>query len=118
MTTPTPARPPVTDPQTWRHELAALRAREKAATRELAARAAQRRRPPKREPPAYALTSADGPVRLSGSFGGTSQLIPYPPTWRPDSEWPCGGCTSYTTQFTPTDFLRKYDARFVIITPG
>lgn len=118
MTTPTPARPPVTDPQTWRHELAALRAREKAATRELDAIAAQCRRLPMVELPEYTLTSADGPVRLADIFDGTSQLITYHHMWFPDSEWQCGGCTSYTTQFTRTDFLRKYDARFVIITPG
>ena len=70
------------------------------------------------ELPEYTLTSADGPVRLADIFDGTSQLITYHHMWFPDSEWQCGGCTSYTTQFTRTDFLRKYDARFVIITPG
>ena len=81
MTTPTPARPPVTDPQTWRHELAALRAREKAATRELDAIAAQCRRLPMVELPEYTLTSADGPVRLADIFDGTSQLITYHHMW-------------------------------------
>ena len=118
MTTSAPARPPVTDLETWQRDLAALRAREKAATRELDAIAAQRRRLPMVELPQYTLDSADGPVRLADVFDGTSQLITYHHMWSPDSEWQCGGCTSYTAQFTRTDFLRKYDARFVVITQG
>ena len=42
----TDALPPVVDAGTWQRELDALRAREKAATRELDAIAAQRRRLP------------------------------------------------------------------------
>ena len=38
--------------------------------------------------------------------------------WFDDSEWQCGGCTSYTSQFTRLDFLDNYDARFVIVTQG
>ena len=40
------ALPPVVDAETWQRELDALRVREKAATRELDAIAAQRRRLP------------------------------------------------------------------------
>lgn len=57
-------------------------------------------------------------MRLVDLFDGTSQLITYHHMWFPDSEWQCGGCTGYTAQFTRTDFLRKYDARFVIVTQG
>ena len=120
MTTPhtAPARPPVTDAETWRRELAALRVREKAATRELDAIAAQRRRLPMVELPEYTLTGADGPVRLADVFGDASQLITYHHMWFPDAEWQCGGCTSFTAQFTRTEFLHKYDARFVVVTQG
>jgi len=112
------ALPTVTDEETWRRELAALRAREKAATRELDAIAAQRRRLPMVALPEYTLEGADGPVRLVDLFDGARQLITYHHMWSPGAEWQCGGCTGYTSQFTRTEFLRLYDARFVIVTQG
>ncbi len=69
MTDDAPALPPVVDLDTWRRELAALRVREKAATRELDAIAAQRRRLPMVELPDYVLEGPDGPVRLVDLFG-------------------------------------------------
>ena len=59
------ALPPVVDHDTWRAELDELRRREKAATRELDAIAAQRRRLPMVEMPDYTLEGEDGPVRLA-----------------------------------------------------
>ena len=59
------ALPPVVDQQTWRAALDDLRKREKAATRELDAIAAQRRRLPMVEMPDYTLIGEDGP-RPSG----------------------------------------------------
>lgn len=116
--TPSTAMPPVVDAEAWRRELDALRVREKAATRELDAIAAQRRRLPMVELPDYTLQGADGPVRLVDLFDGRSQLITYHHMWFPDSEWQCGGCTSFTSQFTRLEFLEPYDARFVIVTQG
>ena len=58
------ALPPVVDQQTWQAALDELRAREKAATRELDAIAAQRRRLPMVELPDYTLIGPDGPIRL------------------------------------------------------
>ena len=112
------ALPPVVDTQTWRRELDELRAREKAATRELDAIAAQRRKLPMVEMPDYTLDGEDGPVRLADIFQGASQLIVYNHMWFTDEEWQCGGCTSLTTQYVRLDFLRKFDARFVIVTQG
>ncbi|HEV7418949.1 MAG TPA: DUF899 family protein [Mycobacterium sp.] len=112
------ARPPVVDQETWRAALDELRRREKAATREMDAIAAQRRRLPMVEMPDYTLTGADGPVRLADVFEGRSQLIVYNHMWSPGAEWQCGGCTSFTSQFTRLDFLDNYDARFVIVTNG
>ena len=66
----TSAKPPVTDERTWRAALDDLRRREKAATRELDAIAAQRRRLPMVELPEYTLVGADGPVRLAEVFEG------------------------------------------------
>jgi predicted dithiol-disulfide oxidoreductase (DUF899 family) len=114
----TTGKPPVVDQQTWRAALDDLRQREKAATRELDAIAAQRRRLPMVALPEYTLMSADGPVRLADVFKGRSQLITYHHMWSPGAEWQCGGCTSYTSQFTRLGFLDNYDARFVIVTTG
>ena len=49
--------PPVVDEQVWQRELDALRVREKAATRELDAIAAQRRRLPMVAMPEYTWTA-------------------------------------------------------------
>lgn len=118
LTNPAQALPPIVDAESWRSELAELRRREKAATRELDAIAAQRRRLPMVEVPDYTLESAEGPVRLVDVFAGKSQLITYHHMWSPGAEWQCGGCTGFTSQFTRLEFLEAYDARFVIVTPG
>lgn len=112
------ALPPVVDNATWRKEIDELKAREKAATRELDAIAGQRRRLPMVQLPDYTLVGAQGPVRLADIFDGKSQLIVYNHMWEKDAEWQCGGCTSFTSSFTRLDFLDNYDARFVIVTPG
>ncbi|MGN7781450.1 DUF899 domain-containing protein [Mycolicibacterium sp. 22603] len=112
------AKPPVVDQDTWRTALEDLRRREKAATRELDAIAAQRRRLPMVELPEYILTGADGPIRLADVFAGKSQLITYHHMWSDGAQWQCGGCTGFTSQFTRLDFLDNYDARFVIVTNG
>ncbi len=112
------ARPPVVDAATWRDQLDDLRAREKAATRELDAIAAQRRRLPMVEMPRYILVGADGPVPLTDVFAGKQQLITYHHMWEPGAEWQCGGCTGFTSQYTRLDFLDSYDARFVVVTQG
>ncbi|WP_439031583.1 DUF899 domain-containing protein [Gordonia terrae] len=112
------ARPPVTDRETWAAALADLRRREKAATRELDAVAAQRRRLPMVELDDYILTGAEGPIRLAEVFDGRSQLIVYNHMWNDGATFQCPGCTGFTTQFSRLDYLADYDARFVIVTPG
>ena len=87
------ALPPVVDADTWQGQLDALRAREKAATRELDAIAAQRRRLPMVKMPDYTLEGEQGPVRLADVFAGTSQLIVYHHMWFPGEQWQCPGCT-------------------------
>ncbi|WGW13339.1 DUF899 family protein [Saxibacter everestensis] len=110
--------PRVVDQNTWQLELDELRVREKTATRELDAIAAQRRRLPMVELPDYTLEGDDGPVRLVDVFDGKTQLITYHHMWFPGDEWQCGGCTMFTSQFTRLDFLGNYDARFVVVTQG
>jgi predicted dithiol-disulfide oxidoreductase (DUF899 family) len=110
--------PPVVDAQSWQRRLDELRVREKAATRELDAIAAQRRRLPMVKMPEYTLEGEEGPVRLSDVFGGMSQLIVYSHMWFQGEEWQCPGCTGFTSEFTRLEFLEDYDARFVIVTQG
>jgi predicted dithiol-disulfide oxidoreductase (DUF899 family) len=117
MTTDT-ALPPVVDHASWEAALAELRAREKAATRELDAIAAERRRLPMVELPDYVLQGEDGPVRLVDVFEGKTQLIVYNHMWFPGETWQCGGCTGFTSQFTRLEFLDNWDARFVVVTQG
>ncbi|MDI3417671.1 DUF899 family protein [Streptomyces luteolus] len=112
------ALPEVVDAETWQRHLDDLRIREKAATRELDAIAAQRRRMPMVEMPDYTLEGEDGPVRLVDVFDGKSQLIVYNHMWFPGEKWQCSGCTGFTAQFTRQEFLDAYDARFVIVTQG
>jgi len=116
--TTTTALPPITDAGEWRRHVDELRVREKAATRELDAIAAQRRRLPMVEMPDYILQGEDGPVRLVDVFEGKTQLITYHHMWWPGKDWQCPGCTGFTAQFTRLDFLEPYDARFVIVTQG
>ncbi|MFF0965988.1 DUF899 domain-containing protein [Streptomyces sp. NPDC003703] len=116
--TSTDKLPPVVDAAIWRERLAALRAREKAATRELDAIAAERRRLPMVALPEYTLRGAEGPVRLADIFEGRRQLIVYHHMWFPGEEWQCPGCTGFTSQYTRLDFLDAYDARFVVVTQG
>src|SRR3954465_8993768 len=114
----TTALPPVVDRQTWQAALAERRVRGKAATRELDAIAAQRRRLPMVELPDYTLIGADGPRRLVDVFDGRSQLIVYNHMWSDGAEWQCGGCTGLTSQYVRLDVLAHYDARFVVVTNG
>src|SRR5436309_2249355 len=73
------ALPPVVDAETWQRELDALRAREKAATRELDAVAAQRRRLPMVKMPDYTLEGEQGPVRLA--YGRQEEWQDSPEGW-------------------------------------
>ena len=112
------AVPPIVDGPTWEAAMAELRVREKAATHELDAIAAARRRLPMVELPDYVLEGSDGPVRLAEVFEGRSQLVVYNHMWFPGETWQCPGCTGFTSQFTRLEFLDAYDARFVIVTQG
>ena len=115
---PATAIPPIVSQQAWEAALADVRAREKAATRELDAIAAARRRLPMVELPDYTLVGPDGDVRLLDLFEDRRQLVVYHHMWSPGEEWQCPGCTSFTSQFTRLGFLEPYDARFVIVTQG
>ncbi len=96
-----PGTPMVVDRAMFQAELDALRAREKAHTREGDAIAAARRRLPMVEvDSALPLIGPRGPVTLLDAFEGRRGLIAYYFMWqsgRPAAEQ-CEGCTFYTTQ--------------------
>jgi predicted dithiol-disulfide oxidoreductase (DUF899 family) len=111
--------PPIVDRQTWQADADRLREREKAATRELDAIAAQRRHMPVVELPTYVFTGEDGTsVTLADVFDGRTQLIVYNHMWADGAQWQCSGCTGFTSQFVRLEGLNAYDARFVIVSNG
>lgn len=80
------ALPPTVNEQTWRAALDDLRAREKAATRELDAIAAQRRRLPMAELPGFTFAVMDIlPYGRPAEWQDSPQGWPQSPTY---SKWP------------------------------
>src|SRR5581483_1126737 len=117
----TSAIPAVVDRARWQAEVDALRAREKAHTREGDAIAAARRRLPMVEVDADAvLVGPDGPVALRDVFEGRRQLIAYYHMWypgRPASEQ-CEGCTLYSIQVRELSYLHSRDVTYATFCQG
>ena len=113
--------PAVVDRATFQAELDALRAREKAHTREGDAIAAARRRLPMVEmDPNTSLTGPDGPATLLEVFEGRRQLIAYYFMWqagRPAAEQ-CEGCTWVTTQVGELSYLHSRDITYAAFCQG
>ena len=112
------ALPPVVDAGTWQRQLDALRAREKAATRELDAIAAQRRRLPMVKMPDYTLEGGAGTSPAGRRLRRQVTADRLRPHVVLGEQWQCPGCTGFASQFTRLEFLSSYDARFVIVTQG
>src|SRR5258708_17669607 len=98
----TAALPLVVDADTWQRQLDALRAREKAATRELDAIAAQRRRLPMVKMPDYTLEGEQGPIRLAAAFAPRPRLTATNPRW-----FPAGRCRCPAAPGLPRQFIRR-----------
>jgi len=116
-----PGLPPVADRATFQAEIDALRAREKAHTREGDAIAAARRRLPMAEVDAsVTLTGPGGPVTLLEAFEGRRQLIAYYFMWHPGSPaaQQCEGCTFYTTQVRELAHLHSRDITYAVFCQG
>lgn len=114
-------RPPVTDRAAFETELAALRVREKAHTREGDAIAAARRRLPMVEVDGgLELLGPDGPVTLLDAFEGRRQLIAYYFMWFPGRPAPeqCEGCTFYTSQVAELSHLHTRDITYAVLCQG
>jgi predicted dithiol-disulfide oxidoreductase (DUF899 family) len=115
------ALPPAVDRAAFEAQLAALRIREKAHTREGDAIAAARRRLPMvAVDAATPLTGPDGTVTLLDVFEGRRQLIAYYFMWydgHPAAEQ-CEGCTWVTTQVSELSYLHSRDITYAVLCQG
>jgi predicted dithiol-disulfide oxidoreductase (DUF899 family) len=111
----------VTGRAAFEAQLDALRAREKAHTREGDAIAAARRRLPMTEVDAsLPLTGPDGTVSLLDAFEGRRQLIAYYFMWdagHPAAEQ-CEGCTWVTAQVQELSYLHSRDITYAVFGQG
>ncbi len=113
--------PEVVDKETFRAQLDALRAREKAHTREGDAIAAARRRLPMVEvDSATPLVGERGAVTLLEAFENRRQLIAYYFMWHaghPAAEQ-CEGCTWATSQVRELAYIHARDVTFAVFCKG
>ncbi len=90
--------PQIVDREEWQASNDALIEKEKRATRERDALAAERRRQPMMEMSTdYEFEGPDGRVKLPDLFEGRDQLILYH-FWHPPDGDPCAGCSMFTDQ--------------------
>jgi predicted dithiol-disulfide oxidoreductase (DUF899 family) len=117
----TAAIPVAVERDSFQAELDALRAREKAHTREGDAIAAARRRLPMVEvDPALSLVGPRGPTTLLDAFETRRQLIAYYFMWnrgRPAAEQ-CEGCTWCNTQVGELAYLHARDITYAVFAQG
>lgn len=115
------AMPPIADRADWQEQVAALRSREKAHTREGDAIAAARRRLPMVEvDPATPLAGARGEVTLLDAFEGRTQLFASYTMWhkgRPAAEQ-CEGCTFNNAHVLELGYLHSRDVTFAVFCEG
>jgi len=118
---PSGTGPVLTDRATFEQEVAALRAREKAHTREGDAIAAARRRLPMVEVAGGSpLLGPHGPVTLLDAFEGRRQLVAYYFMWwpgRPAHEQ-CEGCTWVMSHVGELSYLHSRDITFAVLCQG
>jgi predicted dithiol-disulfide oxidoreductase (DUF899 family) len=115
------AAPPIADRSTFNAELDALRAREKAHTKEGDALAAARRRLPMVEvSPSTPLIGEHGPVTLLDTFEGRRLLIAYYFMWHTRKPAPeqCEGCTWVTSQVRELSYIHARDATYAVFCQG
>src|SRR5262249_49687119 len=115
------AAPEIVDRSAFEAEVAALRVREKAHTREGDAIAAARRQLPMvAVDAATTLIGEHGPVTLLEAFEGRRQLVAYYFMWhagRPAAEQ-CEGCTFYTSQVRELTYLQSRDVTYATFCQG
>jgi predicted dithiol-disulfide oxidoreductase (DUF899 family) len=107
--------PPIVSEEEWQRSHEALLAKEKQATRERDALAAERRRQPMMEFSAdYEFEGPDGVVTFTDLFEGRPQLIVYHFWFPPDGD-PCGGCSMFTDQVSELSHLNARDVTFALV---
>lgn len=107
--------PQIVSREEWQQAHEALLAREKQATRERDALAAERRRQPMMEfGTDYEFEGPDGVVTFADLFEGRSQLILYH-FWFPKDGNPCPGCSMFTDQVSELAHLNARDVTFAIV---
>jgi predicted dithiol-disulfide oxidoreductase (DUF899 family) len=112
--------PEVVSADEWQASHEELLAKEKAATRERDALAAERRRQPMVEiEKDYVFAGRDGEARLVDLFEGRSQLILYHFMFGPGaSGWPdagCDGCSMFVDQIGHLAHLHARDTSFALV---
>jgi predicted dithiol-disulfide oxidoreductase (DUF899 family) len=107
--------PQIVTPEEWQRSHKALLAKEKQATRERDALAAERRRQPMTEfATDYEFEGPDGVVTFTELFEGRPQLIVYHFWFPPDGD-PCGGCSMFTDQVSELAHLNARGVTFVLV---
>ena len=107
--------PQIVSREEWQQAHEVLLAKEKQATRERDALAAERRRQPMVEfATDYEFEGPDGVVRFSDLFEGRPQLILYHFWFPPDGD-PCGGCSMFTDQVSELAHLNARGVTFALV---
>ena len=107
--------PPIVTQEEWQRSHEALLEKEKQATRQRDALAAERRRQPMMEfSTDYEFDGPDGVVAFPALFEGRAQLIVYH-FWLPPDGDPCGGCSMFTDQVSELAHLNARDTTFAIV---
>jgi predicted dithiol-disulfide oxidoreductase (DUF899 family) len=107
--------PPIVTQEQWQQSHEALLAKEKQATRERDALAAERRRQPMMElSTEYEFEGPDGAVTFPQLFDGRPQLILYH-FWLPPEGDPCPGCSMFTDQVSELAHLNARGVTYAIV---
>jgi len=108
--------PVIVSAAAWRDASDSLLVKEKQATRDLDALAAERRRLPMvRIAADYVFEGPEGEASLLDLFAGRRQLVIYHFMFAPGIEHPCGGCSAFTDNIGNLAHLRARDTAFALI---
>ena len=108
--------PPVVSQDEWQAARGELLAKEKQATRERDALAAERRRLPiVRIDKEYVFDGPDGEVTLAELFDGRRQLLVYNFMFGPNQDVGCGGCSMFVDQIGHLAHIHARDTSFALV---
>ena len=108
--------PPIVSQREWEQALERLRVKEKQATRERDALAAERRRLPRvRIDKSYVFQGRDGKAALADLFAGRSQLLLYHFMFGPSRDAGCPGCSLVLDQVGHPAHLHARATSFAVV---